>query len=90
MPNEQEAHDTELSKDAEQLLLEASKNPEVMIEYRPTKSALQLYVNSKPFGDAEDSARWSFALDDLQQKGFVTALTPTNQKFRLTRPARQC
>jgi hypothetical protein len=89
MPNEQEANNTELSKDAEQLLLEASKNPEVMIEYRPTKTGVQLYVNSKPFGDTEDSARWSFALDELQQRGFVTAVTATNQKFRLTRPARK-
>jgi hypothetical protein len=89
MPNEQEAHNAVLSKDAEELLLEASKNPDAPIEYRPTKIGVQLYVNAKPFGDPSEGARWSFALDDLQRQGFVTAETPANQKFRLNRTARE-
>ena len=84
MPLERENDlSTALSNDARKLLLEASKDPDGIIEYWPTKQGLQLFAGLKPFGDAGD-VRWHFALGELSNQGLMKA-AQGNLKFRLTR-----
>ena len=83
MPRERDSgHGTALSDDALKVLLEVGKDPEGIIEYQPTNSGIQLYINVKPFGDA-GAVRWHFALDELRKQGLVAAL-PGNLKYKLT------
>ena len=83
MPRERDSgHGTALSDDALKVLLEASKDPEGIIEYQPTNRGIQLYVNLKPFRDA-GAVRWHFALDELRKQGLVASL-PGNLEYKLT------
>jgi len=63
-----------LSDEAQELLIEAAKDPHGSVLWVPTKTSGDIQTNGQSFGNREDpreQAEWEAALRELDHRGFL-------------------
>jgi len=80
--------DTRLSKEAAELLLEASKDPQGCIHRLRDLNGIDVGTNRRSFinkGDARSRAMWEGAVDELASKGFIKDVGHKGEIYEVSR-----